>query len=172
MFQPGNGSSSLKKVNSNMNEIGIGAIYDEMPLRKKVSLFLHQNHFLFWKITLMDVTIIVPLFALMGYTLDRCTSLEFGYAALISAGICGTIEFFRIKFRRVKTYQLLTNQVENVRRMFSQYTEAVERSGTDEDRKRLAETMAKVEELNRLVEGMADVVYKEDVWGFSDEEDS
>lgn len=153
-----------------MEEFNIKAIYDEMPLRKKVSLFLKQNHFLFWKITLMDVTIIVPLFVLIGYTLDHCTSQEFGTATLIAAVICGIIESFRIKFRRVKTYQLLTNQVENVRQMFSQYAEAVERSGTEEDRERLAETLAKVEELNRLVEGISDIVYQEDVLGFSDEE--
>lgn len=153
-----------------MDEFNIKAMYAEMPLRKKIYLFLKQNHFLFWKITLMDVTIVVPMFVLIGYTLDRCTSLEFGYAVLIAACICGIIEFFRIKFRRVKTYQLLTNQVENVRQLFGQYAEAVERSGTDEDKKRLAETLAKVEELNRLVEGMSDIVYQEDVLGFSDEE--
>lgn len=153
-----------------MDEFNIKAIYDEMPLRKKVSLFLKQNHFLFWKITLMDVIIVTPLFVLMGYTLDRCISLEFGYTVLIAACICGIIEFFRIKCRRVKTYHLLNNQNANVRQLLGRYTEAVERSGTDEDKKRLAGTLARVEELNRFVEGMSDIVFQEDVLGFSDKE--
>lgn len=153
-----------------MDEFNIKAKYDELPLRKKILLFLKQNHFLFWKITLMDVTIVVPLFILIGYTLDCCTSLEFGYAVLIAACICGIIEFFRIKFRKVKTYKFLTDHVANVRQLLDKYAEAVESSGTEEDRKRLPETMAKVEALNRLVKGMADVVFKEDVLGFSDEE--
>lgn len=153
-----------------MDEFNIKAIYDEMPLRKKVSLFLKQNHFLFWKITLMDVTIIVPLFVLIGYTLDHRMSIGFGYAILIAAVICSIIEFFRIKFRRVKTYQFLSNQVANVRYLLGQYAEAVERNGTEEDRERLAERMAKVEELNRLVEVMSDIVFQEDVLGFSDNE--
>lgn len=153
-----------------MDEFNIKAIYDEMPLRKKVSLFLKQNHFLFWKITLMDVTIVVPLFVLIGYALDRCTSMGFGYAVLVAASICSVIEFFRIKFRRVKTYQLLSNQVANVRQLLGQYAEAVERNGTEEDRERLAERMIKVEALNQLVEGMSDIVFQEDVLGFSDKE--
>jgi hypothetical protein len=153
-----------------MTDFDIQQMYNEMPFRKKVSLFLHQNHFLFWKITLMDVIIVVPLFVLIGYTLDSCTPLEFGYTVLIAAGICGIIEFFRIKLRRVKTYQLLTDQVATVRQLLDRYAEAVERSGTEEDKEQLSERLAEVEELNRLVEVMADVVYKEDVLGFSDEE--
>lgn len=153
-----------------MDEFNIKAIYDEMPLRKKVSLFLKQNHFLFWKITLMDVTIFVPLFVLISYTLDRCTVSDTGYAVLIAAAICGMIEYFRIRFRRVKTYQHLSDQVNLVRRLLDQYAEVVERSGTEEGRKRLAEAMDKIESFNQTVEHMADIAYQEDVLGFSDED--
>ena len=96
--------------------------------------------------------------------------MGFGYAVLVAASICSVIEFFRIKFRRVKTYQLLSNQVANVRQLLGQYAEAVERNGTEEDRERLAERMIKVEALNQLVEGMSDIVFQEDVLGFSDKE--
>lgn len=154
-----------------MTDLDLQQMYNQMPFRKKVSLFLHQNHFLFWKITLMDVTIVIPLFFLMAYTLDRCTSLGTGYAVLIAAAVCGVIEHFRIRFRRVKTYQLLTDQVANVRQLLDRYAEAVERNGSEEDRVRLAERMAKVEALNSLVEHMAGIVYQEDVLGFSDEEE-
>lgn len=154
-----------------MNDFNLQRMYSQMPFRKKVSLFLYQNHFLFWKITLMDVTIVVPLFILIGFTLDRCTPLSFCYAILIAACICGIIGHFRIRYRRVKTYQHLSDQVANVRQMLDRYAEAVERSGSEEDRERLAERMAKVEVLNSLVEHMAGIVYNEDVLGFSDEEE-
>lgn len=155
-----------------MNDFDFQQMYNDMPFRKRASVFLHQNHFLFWKITLMDVTIVVPLFFSIAYTLDRCTSLDTGYAVLAAATICSVIEYFRIRFRRVKTYQHLSDQVNAVRRLLAQYSEAVERSGTEEDRERLVERMAKVEVLNSLVEHMAGIVYNEDVLGLTEEDET
>ena len=154
-----------------MNGYDLQKMYNEMPFRKKVSLFLKQNHFLFWKITLMDVTIVVPLFVLIGYTLDRCSSLETGYAILIAAAVCSVIEYFRIRLRRVKTYQYISNKIEITRQLIQQYTIAVERCGTEEDRQKLVETFKKLEEINQAAEHMADIVYQEDVLGLSDDQE-
>lgn len=154
-----------------MSDFDFQQLYNDMPFRKKVSLFLHQNHFLFWKITLMDVTIVIPLFFLMAYTLDRCTSLGTGYAVLIAACICGIIEHFRIRYRRVKTYQNLSDQVGHVRQLLEQYAEVVDRSGNEEQKRKAAETLKKIEDFNKMVEGMADVVFKEDLLGFSEKEE-
>lgn len=145
-------------------------LYDEFPFLKKITLFLRQNHYLFWKITLMDVTIIVPIFFLIAYTLDRCTSLETGYAILIAAAVCAIIEHFRIKFRRIKTYRVLVKRVEYSRELLKQYTEAVESTGTEEDKQKVADMVSKFEELNQIIEQMADIAFMEDVLGLSDEE--
>ena len=153
-----------------MTDFDLQQMYNEMPFRKKVSLFLKQNHFLFWKITLMDVTIVVPLFVLVGYTLDRCSSLETGYAILIAAAVCSVIEYFRIRFRRIKTYRYVSEKIEITRKLIEHYSEAVERSGNEEDRQKVAEAFNKLEQINQVIEHMADIAYKEDVLGLSDEE--
>ena len=144
-------------------------LYDEFPFLKKLTLFLRQNHFLFWKFTLMDVTIVVPIFFLITYTVDRCTSLEIGYVILIAAAVCAIIEHFRIKFRRIKTYRVLVKRVEYSRELLKQYTEAVESTGTEEDKQKVADMVSKFEELNQIIEQMADIAYMEDVLGLSEE---
>ena len=153
-----------------LDNFDLQGMYEQMSLRQKVSLFLKTNHYVFWKITLMDITILVPLFFAIGCTLDKCTGLSFGVAFFSSLFVCSVIEHFRIRLRRLKTCQYIAEKVEYSDQLFKQLTEAVERSGSDEDKRKLAETAKKLQAARELVSQMTDIVFKEDVIGFSEED--
>ena len=152
-----------------LDNFELQGMYNQMSLGKKISLFLKTNHFVIWKITLMDITILVPLFVAIGYAFDRCTGLGFAFSVFVSLFVCSVIEYFRIKLRRLKTCQYIAEKVEYSDRLFKQLSEAVERSGTEEDKLKLAETMKKLQVAKELVSQMTDIVFKEDVIGFSDD---
>lgn len=152
-----------------IDKFDLQGMYDQMPFGKKISLFLKTNHYIVWKITLMDVTIVVPLFVVIGFSLDKCTGMGFGLSSLVSLIICFGIECFRIKLRRLKTCQYIAEKVEYSDRLFQQLAEAVERSGTDEDKRKLAETAKKLQLARELVSQMINIVFDEDIVGFSDD---
>ena len=155
-----------------LENFNLQALYGQMPLWKRISLFLKTNHYLVWKITLMDVTILVPLFTIIGLTLEKVTRIGFFYSLIVSLFVCSVIEYYRIKLRRLKTCRYIAEKIAESEELVRQIAEAVERSGTDEDKRWVADMMEKLNYSKNFVALMTDVVFKEDVIGFSDEDEA
>lgn len=153
-----------------MDDFNFQDFFAGMSLRSKIELLFKANHYIIGKFTVMDLTILLLVFTGVGYALDKATDLDPLLIVLIPGVLCVIIEYYRIKWRRVKTLQYVEQKAEKTRQLMDRYMEEVRQHGDGEMLEQALQLKQKVDDAEALMHDLTGIAFAEDVLGFSDDE--
>ena len=151
------------------DDLDIRELYNRLPFWGKVKSFLHMNHYLFWKVTLMDVTILFAVSAAVGFALSKCTALSAEVILLIILVLILLIEFIRIKTRTLRGIQYNIRNCLKVQTHLQKHAEKMKDEGETVVYEKTLEALEKLQNTIKTFEKYAELVYREDILNSYDE---
>lgn len=153
-----------------IDDIDYDEIINDLSPKNKLELFFKLNHYVIGPVTIMDICILLLVFFGVGYTINTCLHLTTGQTLVIVLALCSFIEYFRIKWRRVKTIQYAEKKAAHAKKLLEEYASIVERIGSEEDRQRFRALLEKTKQADEMLHELSDLTYEKDVLGLSDED--
>lgn len=155
--------------------IDLKEINKELSLTQKIDLALKTNHYVVWKVTVMDIIILTAVSVGVSMTLIKTTPLHIMAVMAIVAGLCAVIEFVRIKTRRAKILHYTLQKARKAERLMQLYVDCCQLYGSEEDYATAQNLMEMLvlarEEVSRRAEECEDMwfenlknIFKKNVW--------
>lgn len=153
------------------DDLDIRELYNSLPFWRKVKSFLHMNHYLFWKVTLMDITILFVVSLAVGFALSKCTALSAEIILLIILALILLIEFIRIKTRTLRGIQYNIRNCLKAQAHLQKHAEQMKAEGKTEVYEKTLEALEKLQNTIKTFEEYAELVYREDILNHYGDED-
>lgn len=154
-----------------MRDFNMQDYFNDMSLQAKIDLFLKTNHYIIGKFTVMDLTILLAVFFGVGYTLERSTDLSPWLTALIPGLLCVVIEYYRIKWRRVKTLRYAEQKAEQARTLMNLWIEVARQQGDEAALEQALQLKQQMDNAEAMLHEVSELAYEEDVLGLSEEDE-
>jgi len=131
--------------------------WNGMSFFRKVRVFLKTDHFVIGNVTLMDVTICILAFLLVGYALAYKTQLQAHIIIFILLLVCSVILYLRMRFRTHRKaaylYSRMQESLKHLRKAEKQETDPEVRARIQDAIEKLETTMGSIEDyMNALIE--------------------
>lgn len=154
-----------------MNNFNFEEHLNEMRTWNKIDWLLKSNHYIIGKFTLMDLTILPLVFFGVGYALERATDLSPWLTALIPGLLCVVIEYYRIKWRRVKTLRYAEQKAEQARTLMNLWIEVARQQGDEATLEQALQLKQQMDNAEAMLHEVSELAYEEDVLGLSEEDE-